>query len=238
MLISRETVLLRGNNELGMTARLYLETGNNRFAGYEIDLPDGGGTVRNVVLEWRRIGKFNLPSAVRATDSKGDWTLRFSRIEINKSDEKIAEVPARVADMAEILRMHEEQKTAHLTYNAELFVGDHPEQPISVSRGNVSRSTREQALARVRKYFSTFKFIEWEDIDPPIIKISGDGTMATKIVRKRVRGTYKDDNGKQVAEHVIYAWLEVLEKIDGKWPSHDRVDRSARRLSLIYRSPL
>ena len=170
-----------------------------------------------MVLEWRRVGKLNLPSTVRATDSKGDWTLRFEKIEINKADERQLEIPARIADMAEILRMHEEQKIAHLTYNAELFVGDYPAQPISVSRGNVSRSTREQALARVRKYFSSFKFIEWEDIAPPVIKISGDGTMATKIVHKRVRGTYKDDNGKEVTEHVIYAWLEVLEKIDGKW---------------------
>ena len=58
--------------------------------------------------------------------------------------------------------MHEEQKTAHLTYNVELFVGDYPEQPISISKGNVSRSTRVQNLKRVKQYFSTFKFIEWE----------------------------------------------------------------------------
>ena len=213
----KRTIVVRGKNELGMAARLYFEKGNSRFAGYEIDLPEAGGVVRNVIVEWRRVGKLNLPSVVRATDSKGDWTLRFDRIVFNKADEGTLDVPARVADMAEILRMHEEQKAAHLTYDVELFVGNYPEQPISLSKGNVSRSTREQTLKRVRQYFSSFKFIEWEDIAPPVIKVSGDGTMATKIVHKRVRGTYKDANGKDVAEHVIYAWLEVLEKIDGKW---------------------
>ena len=51
----------------------------------------------------------------------------------------------------------------------------------------------------------------------PVIKISKDGTMATKIVQKRVRGISKDKDGKETTEHVVYAWLEVLEKIDGKW---------------------
>lgn len=50
-----------------------------------------------------------------------------------------------------------------------------------------------------------------------VIKVSGDGSMATKIVQKRVCGTYKDENGKEIPKHVIYAWLEVLEKVDGIW---------------------
>ena len=41
--------------------------------------------------------------------------------------------------------------------------------------------------------------------------------MATKIVQKRVRGTSKDKDGNDISEHVVYAWLEVLEKVDGKW---------------------
>ena len=119
--------------------------------------------------------------------------------------------------MIEILRMHEEQKTAHLTYNAELLIGDSPIRPITIQRGNVIQRTREEDLDRFKSYFGSFKFLEWEDIRPPIIRVSKDGSMATKIVQKRVRGTSKDKDGKDISEHVVYAWLEVLEKVDGKW---------------------
>jgi hypothetical protein len=213
----RRTMKVRAKNELGMDSFLYFDRADSRFAGYEIELPNAGGRVSNVFLGWKRVGKFNFPSVVRATDSKGDWTLRFGKIEVNRAGEPNFDVPPRIADMREILRLHEEQKTAHLTYNAELLVGDYPVQPTSLSRGNVSNQTREQALKRFKNYFSTFKFLEWEDIAPPQVKISRDGTLATKIVQKRVRGIYKDEQGKEVAEHVVYAWLEVLEKIDGRW---------------------
>ncbi len=119
--------------------------------------------------------------------------------------------------MAELLRLHDLQKTAHLTYDAELLLGDSPEMPVSIQRGSVVKRTRAEDLARFKAYFRSFKFLEWEDIVPPVIKISKDGTMATKIVQKRVRGTTTDANGKEVTEHTVFAWLEVLEKVDGKW---------------------
>ncbi len=36
-------------------------------------------------------------------------------------------------------------------------------------------------------------------------------------VEKRVRGTYRDKNGKENSDHSIFAWLEIWEKIEGKW---------------------
>lgn len=41
--------------------------------------------------------------------------------------------------------------------------------------------------------------------------------MATVIVQKRVRGTYKNEKGEEIPDHTVFAWLEVWEKIDGKW---------------------
>ena len=210
----RPSVKVRAKNELGMTTHLYFDKETRRFSGYVLEIPNSPEKIKNVFLEWRKVGRITLPSVVRATDKDGDWTLRFSKITFNTAREKLLDVPPRVADMAEILRMHELQKTAHLTYNAELLLGDSPEPPVTLSRGNVVRSTRVEDLARFKNYFSSFNFLEWEDIVPPVIRISKDGTMATKIVQKRVRGTRKGDTAEQ---HTIFAWLEVLEKIDGRW---------------------
>lgn len=210
----RPSVKVRAKNELGMATLLYFDKETRRFSGYVLEIPKSTERVKNVILEWRKVGRLTLPSVVRATDNEGDWTLRFSKMSINTASEKLLDVPPRIADMVEILRMHDLQKTAHLTYNAELLLGNSPEPPVTLSRGNVIRSTRVEDLARFKNYFSSFNFLEWEDIVPPVIRISKDGTMATKIVQKRVRGTRKGDT---VEQHTIFAWLEVLEKVEGKW---------------------
>ena len=41
--------------------------------------------------------------------------------------------------------------------------------------------------------------------------------MAKIAVQKRVRGTYTNEKGDVVEENVVYAWLEVWEKINRKW---------------------
>jgi hypothetical protein len=41
--------------------------------------------------------------------------------------------------------------------------------------------------------------------------------MAYKIVRKRVRLTSPDSAGRPVAEHVVFAWIEVYEKPQDRW---------------------
>lgn len=213
----RPAVKVGAKTELDIPAFLYFDKAAKRLLGYKLLIPNTAETVTNTFSEWKKVGKIIVPSVVKAVDSSGEWTLSFHTIKLNSADPKPLEIPPRIADMAELLRMHEEQKTAHLTYNAELMVGDSPERPTTVQRGSVVKRTRAEDLARFKAYFGSFKFLEWEDIVPPVIRISKDGTMATKIVQKRVRGISKDKEGKDVIEHVVYAWLEVLEKIDGKW---------------------
>ena len=213
----RPSIMLKAKNELGMPAFLYFDKVNKRLNGYKLLIPNSTDTITNIFVEWKKVGRVTLPTVIKAIDSSGEWTLSFHTIKLNVADPTPLEIPPRIADMAELLRMHEEQKTAHLTYDAELMVGDSPDRPITVQRGNVVKRTRAEDLARFKAYFGSFKFLEWEDIVPPVIRISKDGTMATKIVQKRVRGISKDKDGKEVTEHVVYAWLEVLEKIDGKW---------------------
>jgi len=120
-------------------------------------------------------------------------------------------------DKAELMRLHKEHQTAHLTYDAELFLESFADEVTQLQRGQVKTQDKAANLKRFKSYFSSYKFIEWEDIKPPVIKISKDGTLATIIVEKRVRGTYKNDKGEEEKDLTIFAWLEVWEKIDGKW---------------------
>ena len=47
-------------------------------------------------------------------------------------------------DKAELLRLHKEQQTAHLTYNAELFVGSFADQVTRLQRGQVKTRIKPQ----------------------------------------------------------------------------------------------
>ena len=120
-------------------------------------------------------------------------------------------------DRAELLRLHKEHQTAHLTYDAELFVKSFGDNVTQLQRGQVKTQDKAANLKRFKNYFANYKFIEWEDIKPPVINISKDGTLATIIVQKSVKGTYKNEKGEEEKDHSIFAWLEVWEKIDGKW---------------------
>lgn len=120
-------------------------------------------------------------------------------------------------DRAILLKLHKQQQTAHLSKDAKLFAEMFHDPIIQIKNGNISRNSYEATIARVQPYFDMSTFLEWEDITPPEIRISQDGTMAYKIVHKRVRLTQEGENGETVYGHSVFAWLETWEKIDGKW---------------------
>lgn len=88
---------IRGKNELGMTTDIYFDKKSGRMSGYVLHIPDSTETIKNVFLEWRKVGKVMLPSLVRATDRKGDWTLNFHTIKLNAADERPLNIQAQPA---------------------------------------------------------------------------------------------------------------------------------------------
>jgi hypothetical protein len=120
-------------------------------------------------------------------------------------------------DLEELLRGHELARRAHLEHRADLMTAGFADTVIQVARGEVSFGTPEQGRARLQRYFDRSTFLAWDDIAPPIIHISPDGRMAWKVVRKRVRLTTPGRTGRPVEEHTVFAWVEILEKLNGRW---------------------
>ena len=121
-------------------------------------------------------------------------------------------------DRAVLLRLHAEQRTAHLERRADLLVAGQADTLWNVSGGQVAARPREQARASFQRYFDASTFAAWDDLAPPRIQISPDGRMAYVIVEKRVHVTITPSgSGAAWVERVRYAWLSVYEKIDGKW---------------------
>ena len=124
---------------------------------------------------------------------------------------------ARVADSLALLRLHERAREAHLAHRADWLVEGQADSLISVSRGRVSVSPREQVRAGFQPYLDASTFQAWDDIVPPRIRISADGQMAYVIVEKRVHLTSRASNGTTETERTRFAWLSVYEKHGGEW---------------------
>lgn len=121
------------------------------------------------------------------------------------------------ADRAALHAFHEQQQTAHLTYDPALFAAMFNDPLIQLNGGRIAIQTTEENIERFAGYFGSVTFQEWEDIEPPRIRISNDGSMAYAILHKRVRLTYEDDAGEMQEDHTVFAWMEAWEKIDGTW---------------------
>ena len=128
-----------------------------------------------------------------------------------------APAPDLERDRAELLRLHDAARTAHLDKRADLMVASFDDSLRSVSGGEVTVSSPDENRTRMQGYFDRSTFQAWDDIEPPYLRVSPDGRMAWKIVRKRVRLTAPDSTGRPVAEDVVYAWVEIYEKPQDRW---------------------
>ena len=124
---------------------------------------------------------------------------------------------ARAPDHAELLRLHERQRKAHLERRADWLVAEFGDSLFSISRGGVSIGTRGKAQAGFQEYLDASTFQAWDDIVPPRIRISPDGQMAYVVVQKRVHLTTRGPGGATEAERTRFSWLSVYEKQGGQW---------------------
>jgi hypothetical protein len=156
-----------------------------------------------------------LVTAMRATFLGSVRRLSFTAILLLGACVRPAD---HASDMSELMRLHNEQRTAHVERRAGLLVAGQADTLLSVSNGRVSKTTRERAVASFQAYFNQSTFQAWDDITPPRIQISPDGNMAYVIVEKRVHvTTTPPSGGTPTIERVRYAWLSVYEKRDGVW---------------------
>ena len=65
-------------------------------------------------------------------------------------------------------------------------------------------------------YFRDAKYYEWDDIEPPIVRVSRDATMGWMITTVRVRRTQSTSTGGETVRFV-YAGISTYEKRGGHW---------------------
>lgn len=209
---------LRVTNEFGNPAYAFFNKNSKLLSGFIFLNPaNQQEQVRILFNEWKTIGKVKLPSKITAIDNTGSFVLNFHTITVNKIDEQIFSIPKKVMATSELLSVLNQERAAHFNRDAKLLVSIMADDYMEISAGRINQPAREDILKRFQSYFDRTTFIEWDDITPPIIKISEDATMAYAAVNKRVHAKIKNDKGEMVEVKNVFAWTATYRKLSGKW---------------------
>jgi hypothetical protein len=109
------------------------------------------------------------------------------------------------------------ERKAHFDRNVDLFISEFADSMISVNKGKVTIGTPAENRKRIEPYFNSVKFIKWDDVAEPIIRVSDDGSLAYAVIQKQVILTYPDTLGKPFYDTTHYAWTSIYRKQKGEW---------------------
>ena len=120
-------------------------------------------------------------------------------------------------ERAALVAIHAQDRAAHFQTSVELLAEHQADDFIYAGNGEISHIPRAEFIETFMRSFHNTTYFEWDDLEPPIVRISDDATMAWMIVRNRVRRTQKQDDGSEVERKFIYAGIMTYEKQNGKW---------------------
>jgi hypothetical protein len=122
-------------------------------------------------------------------------------------------------DREALLAIHEEERQAHYGLDAELLFRHAAETWTYVRDGRAEEVSRSELIERFRTSFGRAHYDEWEDIEPPRIEISEDGTLAVMVNRVGIRLTRTHDDGSTEELHGVYAGATVYKQNGLGWRS-------------------
>lgn len=71
-----------------------------------------------------------------------------------------------------------EGRVAHLETNAEHLAAGVAETLVSIDQGAVTRQPRDSLRAMFERYFHGASYHTWDDVQPPLVQISDDNSLA------------------------------------------------------------
>jgi ketosteroid isomerase-like protein len=118
---------------------------------------------------------------------------------------------------AGLLALHQADRRAHFAHDVDALLSVLPPEFIYVRDGKIQMQTKEAIRKRFTEYFQGAEFTAWDDLEPPIVRVSPDGLMGWMIVRVKISYNKTDAAGKKTSEEAVCAWMSTYEKVEGKW---------------------
>ncbi len=121
------------------------------------------------------------------------------------------------SEHAALVEIHAQDRAAHFQTSVEMLTEHQADNFVYVGNGEISHITRADFIATFSRSFKNATYFEWDDLEPPLVRVSDDATMGWMIVRNRVRRTQVQEDGSEVERMFIYAGIMTYEKQNGKW---------------------
>ncbi|MFC1724177.1 hypothetical protein ACFL4T_01020 [candidate division KSB1 bacterium] len=118
---------------------------------------------------------------------------------------------------SEILTLHKAMIDAHLNKDVDYIVDQFTENFTFVAFGDISKRTKDEHRAMFKDYLSNTTFSAYQDISEPVIRFSKDTSSAWSIVKVRVAGSSRMDDGSTRDFDVVYAWITLYERRGDNW---------------------
>lgn len=118
-----------------------------------------------------------------------------------------------------LLAIHADQRRAHFELDPELLFRNAAEQWTYIRNGRVERLTHAELVERFRVNFNATQYQEWEDIEPPIIDVSNDGTLAVMVEHVNIRLLRTAEDGSREELQGVYAGATVYRRDAEEWRS-------------------
>lgn len=123
-------------------------------------------------------------------------------------------------DISVILQLNEDQRTAHMNGDADLFVAQMADTITTIQDGQVYINSRQDTYNRFANYFNNVKYAKWDDTHPPSVRLSPDGKMATLIAQKEVQAGRVSGSDTINYDTSQWAWMASYIKEGKEWKLH------------------
>lgn len=130
---------------------------------------------------------------------------------------KSSDNPAQKQGEADLLALHHGERRAHFDHDVKFLLAHVAPQLLDIRDGRVNRMSRDDVRETFVEYFKSAHFSAWDDVEPPIVRVSADGTMAWMIVRVRISYSQTDTSGKVTSEDTVGAWMSAYERQNRTW---------------------
>ncbi len=123
----------------------------------------------------------------------------------------------RVEAEDQIRNVLELDRRAHYETDANLLVQHLADTLVSVASGEVQFETREQAASFFASYFEGAVYHAWDDLTPPIVRVSADARMAWVARKVRVDREEPTGDGGTRRRQFVAAWIATYERRGDDW---------------------
>ena len=113
-----------------------------------------------------------------------------------------------------LLAAHAIERQTHLARDAQQIGALAVEGFVLLDSGDIRTLSVAEQRDHFARYFARVTFDRWDDLEPPRVWVSADGTLGSVAVRKEVITRSVEDGS---IERTVFAWLETWERRPEGW---------------------